>query len=125
MTSRAAVFTCYGESRSKKLTGTLILLMFSLQNTYGGSIQRFLDSMVDEGFPRFKVPEEIDRKFDEEVNNLLTRSKYSFRVDKGSGLPFLECKKSEDSDYWDPNNYRLASTNEKEVKYKRNKFFRN
>ena len=56
MKSRAAVFTSYGESTSKKLTGTLILLMFSLQNTYGGSIQQFLDSMVDEGFPRFKIP---------------------------------------------------------------------
>jgi hypothetical protein len=52
--------------------------------------------MVDEGFPKFKIPEELDQKFDEQIHHLLNRSKYSLNVDQGTGLPFLQCTKSED-----------------------------
>ena len=52
--------------------------------------------MVDEGFPKFKIPEELDQKFDEQIHHLLNRSKYSLNVDQGTGLPFLHCTKSED-----------------------------
>ena len=80
--------------------------------------------MVDEGFPKFQIPVELDQKFDEQIQHLLNRSKYSLNVDRGTGLPFLQCTKSEEQDYWNPNNYRLTSKSEN-ISYNKNKIFRN
>jgi hypothetical protein len=44
--------------------------------------------MADEGFPHFRIPEELDRKFDEQINHLVSNSKYSFGMSE-SGNHFV------------------------------------
>jgi len=62
-----------------------------------------LDALADEGFPRLQIPEDIDRKFDDQFQKLRqSQPKYSLGVQ--NGMVFFQCDKSQ-QDYWDPNNY--------------------
>ena len=52
-----------------------------------------LDALADEGFPRLQIPEDIDRKFDDQFQKLReSQPKYSLGVQ--NGMVFFQCDKS-------------------------------
>lgn len=72
-----------------------------------GKIQSFLDTLVEQGFPKVQIPHEIDSKFDAELSELISNL-----TNPDPHFHRLRCGATPDDNYYSEDNgpYTLSSS---------------